>query len=160
MLLSLIVSLVQIKLKSNNFNLCSGNMNITFIQKQYDCKTLLFSKTNYLVGSNLNRDQNYSQNNKEMLLNKDEIRKETVTVLAAQKYFRPRSGRSAPAWARGPTADGRAANLARRGASPSPSWAESQPNQHRSDLGHPSRSNGWAIFLEEQNGRRPVPPKP
>ena len=76
---------------------CSGNMNITFTQKQYDCKTLLFYKTNYLVGSNLNRDQNYSQINKEMLLNKDEIPEETVTVLAAQKAFRHGSERSAPA---------------------------------------------------------------
>ena len=66
-------------------------MNITFTQKQYDCKTLLFYKTNYLVGSNLNRDQHCSQNNNEMLLNKDEIRKETVIVLAAQKAFQPGS---------------------------------------------------------------------
>ena len=107
---------------------CSGNMNITFTQKQYDCITLLFYKTNYLVGSNLNRDQNYSQINKEMLLNKYEIPKETVTVLAAQKAFRHGSERSAPAWARGPTADGQAANSARRGAPPSPSWAENRPN--------------------------------
>ena len=128
MLLNLIVSLVRIKLKSNNFNLCSGNMNITFIQKQYDCKTLLFSKTNYLVGSNLNRDQNYSQINKEKLLNKDEICKVNVTVLAAQSAFRPRLKRSVPAWARGPTADGQATNSARRGAPPSPSWAENRPN--------------------------------
>ena len=56
MLLNLIVSLVRIKLKSNDFNLCNGNMNITFIQKQYHCKTLLFSYTNYSVGSNLHRE--------------------------------------------------------------------------------------------------------
>jgi hypothetical protein len=37
-------------------------MKITFIQKQYDCKTLLFSKTNYPVGSNLNRDQKTTKN--------------------------------------------------------------------------------------------------
>jgi len=72
-----------------------------------------------------------------MLLNKDEIRKETVIVLAAQKAFQPGSERSAPAWARGPTTDRQATHSARRGASPSPSWAESRPNQRWSDLGRP-----------------------
>ena len=86
-----------------------------------------------------------------MLLNKDEIRKETVTVLAAQKAFWPGSERSAPAWARGPTTDRQATHSARRGASPSPSWAESQPNPHWGDLSRPRRLDGWTVFSEEQN---------
>ena len=45
----------------------------TNIQKQYYCKTLLFSKTNYPVGSNLNRDQNWSYSFEEMLLKKREF---------------------------------------------------------------------------------------
>ena len=86
-----------------------------------------------------------------MLLNKDEICKVIVTVLAAQTAFRPGSGRSAPAWARGPTADRRAANSARRGVLPSSSWTESRPNPHWGDLSRPRRSDGWTVFSEEQN---------
>ena len=50
-------------------------------------------------------------------------------MLAAQTTFRPGSGRSAPAWARGPTADGQAAKPARRRAPLGPKLALSPPRR-------------------------------
>ena len=52
-----------------------------------------------------------------------------MTVLVAQTTFRPGSGRSAPAWARGPTADGQAAKPARRRAPLGPKLALSPPRR-------------------------------
>ena len=54
MLLNLIVSLVRIKLESNNFKLCSGNMLNFYFQKQYYG---LLSLNNVHIGANMNRDQ-------------------------------------------------------------------------------------------------------
>ena len=68
MLLNLIVSLVRIKLESNNFKLCSGNMLNFYFQKQY---YRLLSLNNVHVGAKLNRDQTINktiQNTMKMLL--------------------------------------------------------------------------------------------
>ena len=54
MLLNIIVPLIRIKLESNNFKLCSGNMLKFYFQKQYYG---LLSLNNVHVGAKLNRDQ-------------------------------------------------------------------------------------------------------
>ena len=92
-----------------------------------------------------------------MLLNKDEICKVIVTVLAAQTAFRPGSERSAPAWARGPTADGQAAKPARRRAPLGPNLALSPP---RRPLAVGSESDGRPRASREQNRRRAAVPEP
>ena len=75
---------------------------------------------------------------------------------------RPVSARPLPrAWARGPAADDRAAESARRGAPRAPSWASSGPCCCRPlpavDL-HEARSDGRPRISREQNfGRRRVP---
>ena len=75
---------------------------------------------------------------------------------------RPVSARPLPrAWARGPAADDRAAESARRGAPRAPSWASSGPRCCRPfpavDL-HEARSDGQPRISREQNfGRRRVP---
>ena len=157
MLLNLIVSLVRIKLKSNNFNLCSGNMKITFIQKQYDRKTLLFSKTNYPVGSNLNRDQKTTK--KHQINDSEKITKRikscTVEVAWARNQPGPLSARAARAF--GPTADGQAAKPARRRAPLGPNLALSPP---RRPLTVRSESDGRPRASREQNRRRPALPEP
>ena len=81
-----------------------------------------------------------------MLLNKDEILKVIVTVLAAQTAFRPGSGRSAPAWARGPTADGQAAKPARHRAPLGPKLVH-----HRRVAPSPSDLNPTAVRARRAN---------
>jgi len=80
-----------------------------------------------------------------------------VTVLTAQTAFRPRSGRSAPAWAPGPTADGQAAKPARRRAPLGPKLARSPP---RRPLAVGSESDGRPHASREQNRRRRRSPNP
>ena len=79
-------------------------------------------------------------------------------MLAAQTAFRPGSGRYAPAWARGPTADGQAAKPARRRAPLGPNLALSLP---RRPLAVGSESDGRPRASREQNGdgRRSANPR-
>ena len=88
----------------------------------------------------MNRDQTIIKTIQETIEIASEKIEKTIkrdTVHAAQKQNRPAACSATFSWARGPTANGRAAESARRGAPPFPSWAEFGPTG-AAELSRPS----------------------
>ena len=103
MLLNLIVSLVRIKLESNNFKLCSGNMLNFYFQKQYYG---LLSLNNVHIGAKMNRDQTIIITIQKLLKiasGKKKKQYKAFTVDAAQARKRPSPLRARGAQAISPT---------------------------------------------------------
>jgi len=99
-----------------------------YFQKQY-CELLALN--NIHVGAQLNRDQTIIktiQKTIEIASGKIEKTIKLGTIQAAQKQNRPAACSATFPWARGPTANGRAAESARRGV-PSPARMGRLPAQ-------------------------------
>ena len=118
----------KLKYKSNYINLAAETCRNFYFQKQ---NYKLLSLNNKHVGAKLNRDQTIIktiQKTIEIASGKIEKTLKLSTVQAAQKRKRPAACSGTFPWARGPTANGRAAELARRGV-PSPARMGRLPAQ-------------------------------
>jgi len=118
----------ELKNKSNYINLAAETCRNFYFQKQ---NYKLLSLNNKCVGAKLNRNQTIIKTIQKTIEIASEKIEKTIkrnTVQAAQKQNRPAACSATFPWARGPTANGRAAESARRGV-PSPARMGRLPAQ-------------------------------
>ena len=148
MLLKIVLPLVWIKIKSNNFkNLQPKQVRHAHIHKQYNFKTLLFSRINYHVGSNLNLETKLCKRHQLKALKMSQINDKSYCLSSpkAKTARGPLSARGAP---RRPGRNlGLAGNLARARLPPGPNPARLPPIA----LGRRIRSDGRPASSADQN---------